>query len=529
MRPIWKQVSSAILAALTTSLAHAARADEAAVSAPNAHAAEAPTKRCQELRRALGGGPEPKLHLDIGAQCMRIELPLFATVRGEGVSSFPVDRFGSRFGPTPSVSPMLRLGARFSTGLVFEPVLLLAEAELDVPTGVVAPSPDLGGQGFPGSEGLDVELRKLHLRASVGSALHLDLGVQTSHFGMGLVANDGAHGWEPGSAAFLDPRSGDRVLRAELSTGPHTPAHVALAVGADKVLRDDALLEGDSARQFFGAVLFGVGTRTSGGAYLVRRHQESAGGRETDVTIMDATGKASFDIPGARLELATEWALITGRTGLGATVENPTHRVLEIGGAAHAALDAGAFGTVIDFLYASGDPSPSDTSEHGFHVDPNYAFGLLLFRHVTAAVSARTAGLAGDPTLVGVPQDAERVAARGGASNTVAFFPKLRYRPVPKLELYGGPLFAFANAPNIDVFNTKIAGGTPRSPLGGDAGRYLGTELDLGARYRTPLAGGDLVLGAEIGAVSPGNAFLDASGAKMGAIYGGRAIARYRF
>jgi hypothetical protein len=467
--------------------------------------------------------------MTFGQDCMRLELPLSAAVRGEGVSSFPVDRFGTRFGATPSVAPELRLGARFTSGTALRPIAVLAEAEIDLPAGVVAPSPGLGGQGFPGSEGLGVELRKLHARASLGTALHLDLGVQTSHFGMGLVSNDGAHGWAPGSAAFSDPRSGDRVLRAELSTGPHTPARLALAVGADKVLGDDVLLDGDSARQFFGAVLVGAGTPTSAGAYVVQRHQESAAGRVTDVTVVDGTAKLTLQGDGMRFGLETEWALVTGTTDLGATLEHPTHKVLELGGAARASLDAGAFGTVIDFLYASGDQSPSDGNEHAFHVDPNYSFGLLLFRQVTSAVSARTAGLGGDPTLVGSAQDVERIPTRGGASNTVALFPKLRYRPLEKLEVYGGPLFAFANTPSVDVFNTQIAGGTPRSSLGGETGTYLGTELDLGARYRMKLAGGDLMMGAEIGALSPGNAFLSADGTKMGAVYGGRVIARYRF
>lgn len=471
----------------------------------------------------------PHLHLPIGTRCMQLELPLSVSGRVEGVSSFPVDRSGNSFGPTPSVSPELRLGARFSSGMEWRPFGLLVEAEADLPTGSAAPDPGVGGQGFPGSEGLAIQLRKLHARASLGTALHLDLGAQTSHFGMGLISNDGAHGWEPGSAAFSDPRGGDRVLRAQLSTGPNTSARVVLSVGADKVLGDDALLDGDSARQFFGALVVGAGKPTSAGAYVVRRHQESAAGRATDVTVVDLTAKAAIKIPGAQLGFETEWALVKGATELGATVEHPTHDILELGGAARASLDAGAFGTVIDFLYASGDRNPYDHSENAFRVDPNYAFGLLLFRQVMAAQSARTAGMAGDPLLVGVAQDVERVPTRGSATNTVAFFPKLRYRPVAGLEVYGGPLFAFANVANVDVFNTQLAGGSLRSSLGGDAGSYLGTELDLGVRYRARVGGGELTVGAEAGTLSPGSAFLTVDERKMSAVYGGRAMARYRF
>jgi hypothetical protein len=175
-------------------------------------------------------------------------------------------------------------------------VTLLFEGEADLVTGVAARDPGIAGQGFPGGEGFAVELRKLHVRASLAKALHLDVGAQTSHFGMGLVSNDGAHGWEPGSAAFSDPRSGDRVLRAQLSTGPHTPLGFALNFGVDKVLGDDVLLAGDSAQQMFVALVVGAGKPTSAGVYVVQRHQENAAGATTDVQVVDLTGKLTLRI-----------------------------------------------------------------------------------------------------------------------------------------------------------------------------------------------------------------------------------------
>ena len=414
--------------------------------------------------------------------------------------------------------------------MAWAPFAVLVEAEADVLTGVAASDPGAAGQGYPGSEGLAIDLRKLHARASIARAIHLDVGAQTSHFGMGLLSNDGAHGWEPGSASFSDPRRGDRVLRAQLSTGPHTPAGLALSFGVDKVIGDDVLLAGDSARQVFGAILLGVGKPLSGGAYVVRRHQENAAGRATDVTVMDLTAKATLEIPGATLAVETEWALVNGTTDLGATLEHRTHDVLELGGAARASIDAGVLGAVLDFLYASGDQNPYDGAQNAFHVDPNFATGLLLFRQVMAAQSARTPATAADPLLVARPaDDLERVPTHGSATNTVAFSPKLRVRPIDGLELYGGPIFALANVPNADAFNTQIGGGAARSSLGGQAGRYLGTELDLGVRYRAILRGSELTVGVEGGALRPGNAFRAIDESTMGAVYGGRAMLRYRF
>jgi hypothetical protein len=472
----------------------------------------------------------PFAHLDVGDQCMRLELPLSLAGRVQGTSSFPVDRYGSVYHPGAATSPEVRVGARFSSGRAWAPFALLVEAEGDVVTGVSAPDPSVAGDGFPGAAGISSQLRKAHARLSLGPYLHLDGGVQTSHFGMGLVSNDGAHNWEPGSASFTDPRGGDRVLRAQIASGPLTPLGFLFTIGADKVIADDILLSGDSARQFFGAAVLGYGKPTTGAVSFIRRHQENSVGRATDVTVVDLTAKTSFQIPGAILGLETEWAFISGATDLGASLEHPVHDVLQIGGAARVSLDTGVLGSVVDFLYASGDQNPTDGAVNAFHVDPNYGFGLLLFQQVMTAQSARTAVVAADPQLVGTPaSDLERVPLRGNATNTVAVFPKLRYRPIAGLETYGGPLFAFANVPNTDVFNTQISGGVPHGSLGGPAGRYLGTELDLGVRYRTLVYGSEITIGAEGGVLAPGNAFVNLDNKKMASVTGGRAMLRYRF
>lgn len=491
-----------------------------------------PALRGPPTAATLGGvatSYAPYARASLGAKCMQLELPLSLAGRVEGISGFPLDRFGDSLGARASASPEVRAGARFSSGLAWAPFALLAEAEVDLLTGTAAAEPIVAAPGALGTDGLALQLRKLHTRVSLGPVVHLDVGAQTSHFGMGLLANDGAHGWEPGSAVFVDPRRGDRVLRAQVIVGPLSDVGIVTSFGVDKVLGDDAMLDGDSARQVFGALLVGVGKPLSAGAYVVRRHQESAAGRATDVTVADLTAKATVKVPGAMLGLETEWALITGTTELGATFERPKHDVLSLGGAARASLDAGAFGTVVDFLYASGDQNNYDSAQNGFQVDPNFGYGLLLFRHVVAAQTARASGLAGDPQLVGTAQDASRLATRGAATNTVALFPRLRVRPLAGLEVYGGPLFAFANVPSTDPFNSRITGGSPRSALGGPAAEALGTEIDLGVRYRALFHGQELTLGVEAGALFPGAGFGAVDGARMGAVGGGRTMLRWRF
>ena len=196
---------------------------------------------------------------------------------------------------------------------------------------------------------------------------------------------------------------------------------------------------------------------------------------------------------------------------------------MQLGVAARAAVDYKAFGAVLDVLYASGDRNLDDEQQNGFKADPNYELGLLLFRQVLADQSARGAFTAGDPTLVGVPSaNLERIPTRGSATNTLAFFPRMHVRPVAGFEAYGGFLFAFAAATPVDPLNTRISGGIPHNALGGASGRYLGTEVDGGIRYRLNVAGGEITLGAEMGALRPGNALRKRDGNNMGAVYGSR-------
>ena len=109
----------------------------------------------------------------------------------------------------------------------------------------------------------------------------------------------------------------------------------------------------------------------------------------------------------------------------------------------------------------------------------------------------------------------------------MSFFPRGWIRPVDGLEIYGGPLFAFSNVDLADARPTRLAGGDPRNAFGGDPGGYLGTELDVGIRYRALVQGSVLTVGVEGGIFQPGNAFADADGQTMQSVSGARAMLNY--
>ena len=470
----------------------------------------------------------PLLNFELAPKCMRLEIPVSAAASGEVATRIPLDSAGNVLPKSRSFRPRFRLGARFDSGQAWLPIVLHGEYEHDLPTGTLQPDVPFEGRGYAGAGGIDHELRQAFVRISLGRYAHLGVGWMTSHWGLGLVANDGAHGWQPGSGRFSDPRSGDRVLRAQLATGPHTDAGLFAAVNADLLdgdwlTDDDVLLPGDRAMQVSMAAIAGRGRPNGAGIYGVARHQETPNGAATDVFAGDLYLHAGAELGKVKLALEAEAVVVAGTTELAPSTDFPEHDVLQLGAALRGTLDAGRVASVFDVMYASGDQNLDDGVQNAFKADPNYEMGLLLFRHVLANQSARAVFTAGDPELVGIPaNDLDRIPTRGSATNTLALFPRLRIRPIAGLEFYFGPLFALAAKPPADPLNTRVAGGSARNALGGAPGRYLGTEVDAGVRYRVNIAGSEITAGIEGGSFRPGSALQHADGTLMDPVHGAR-------
>ncbi len=462
----------------------------------------------------------------------KVRFPIMLGARTEAVNSFAVDRDGNTFQSGAAISPLLRIGVRLETTRpLVGKLMLMMEYEHDLPTGSWTSGDPVDGEGLPNGASFNHSLRKAYGRLSVGPYLHVGGGFMTSHWGLGLLANDGGHGWEPGSARFTDPRGGDIVLRGFLATGPLTKAGIVATVAFDKVWEDAILLDGDSAYQFIASALVGRNKPHQGGFFLVHRRQTATGGRTLNVTAIDLAGRTELKLTkgGSKLIIEAEAAVIFGETSFGASPDYPTSKVIQLGAALRTSLDFCRFGGVLDLVYASGDQNSYDDSSSGFRADPNFETGLLLFRYVQAAQTGRGYGTATDPQLVGAPPGGiERLPTRGGVSNAVVIFPRLWVRPVRGLEIYGGVLVALAPVKNIDPFNTKLAGGSSRNALDGTPGSYWGTEVDLGVRYRLGLRRTVLEIGLEGGVLFPGSALRDASGDNPKPAYGGRLLLSYR-
>jgi hypothetical protein len=379
----------------------------------------------------------------------------------------------------------------------------------------------------------------------------LRVGQQPSHWGMGLVANDGDH-----PSLFGDYRYGnivEQVLFATKPLGEKSPFVVALA--GNLVYRDNVaqLTNGDHAWQGILAAFYEQGPDMLG-VYGVYRHQSTDRSSEPyfpyadtiDVAVADLAGHFArpVDVPGetayvfGSFEAATELGSTNAERTPDETLAGKKTSIQSYGGAVAAGVvltgqkgprhdDArgrrpdlwGRLVAQVEVGYASGDANPYDDTEKRFVFDPNHKVGLLLFDEVMRWQTARAAVAAQDPKLTNgsrPPPGAWLLPSNGGVFGAEYVYPTMIYRPRPWLDLKGGAVIAQTTADFVDPYRVA-AQGAYVNYQGGDPKRHdLGVELDGGFETRIPLEYGlKLQLGAQAGVLFPGGALADASGATM--------------
>ena len=459
-----------------------------------------------------------------------IQASFLLGTRLEHTSSFLVDKDGAKFDSPFTANVLGRVGLTFNSRRSMAPVGLGLDLEVDAISGIVTDAPVLDGVGVPNTGGFDHTIRKAGLRFSVGPYFHILGGYMMSDWGLGLIANGGERGWEPGNALFHDARGGDNVIRVAVASGPTTPAGLFVALAYDWVQRDDSVLDGDKANNITGLVSVGRGGPYQGGLYVAYRNQESEGGATLNALAIDAAIDLKFDLTqSVKLRVEGELAYLIGKTTLAPTTDFPEHDIQQLGAALRVGVDAGSAGGVLDFLYASGDQNFDDAAQNGFKADSNYQLGFLAYRYVMAAQTARAPHTASNLELVGRPaEDLDRFPTRGSMTNTISIYPRAWYRPIDGIEIYAGPLIALSEVPITDPLNTRIAGGDARNALDGKPGNYIGTEIDVGLRYTGLFYGTQLQVGLEYGVFLPGSAFQNKAGETPEPVHGARFMLEYK-
>ncbi len=411
--------------------------------------------------------------------------------------------------------------------------------EIDFPRGFVAGDTTqfvgAARDDFADQKWYEVHPRALYLEYLTPIGL-LRVGHQPSHWGMGLLANDGSH-----AQLFGDVRRGsivERLLFATRPAGEDTPFVIAIA--GDLVYEDARaeLLEGDRALQAVAAVRWEE-RRWNIGLYGVFRHQERdrhAVDERTpfteDLTIgaLDVAGAFDADIPGVDGYLFGEMeaAVIGGNTtqvrNVQLTASGDEEDVLSFGGAAklgavltHAGDDGVRFGRValaVEWGYASGDADPYDGVTRRFSFDQNHNVGLVLFDHVLAWKTARAATIAQDPAIVNRPAPGlQFLPSEGGVFGAQYINPTVVVRPKHWIDLKAGAVLAQTSADFVDPYQAGALGNYANYDGGDDRRHDLGVEIDAGADVRLHLTEHFMVnAGFEGGILLAGGAFDDAAG-----------------
>jgi hypothetical protein len=380
----------------------------------------------------------------------------------------------------------------------------------------------------------------------------LRAGQQPSHWGMGLVANDGDH-----PSLFGDYRYGnivEQILFATKPLGVQSPFVVALA--GNLVYRDNVanLIKGDRAWQGILAAFYERGPDMLG-VYGVYRHQSRDQTSEPnyfpyadtiDVGVLDVAGHFARPIA-----LPDETAFVFGSfeaaTELGST--NAERTIYQAASGTKTSIQtyggAAALGVVlagrqprfvapqpdkrpdlygklvaqVEVGYASGDADPNDGTEKRFVFDPNHKVGLLLFDEVMRWQTARALVAAQDPNLSNgsrPPPGTGLLPSNGGVFGAEYVNPTVVYRPRSWLDLKAGAVVAQTTADYVDPYRVAVQGAYVNFTGGNPKRHDLGVELDGGFEARIPLEFGlKLQLGAQAGVLFPGGALADATGAAM--------------
>ena len=482
------------------------------------------------------GAKEPSLlHTTFGDFKLKVpgEVRAFSTY----VSSFPIDRDETESETGPYVDTRLELGLELTRASSCCPWGFKAVYRHEFLVGTMVGRPELEGEGLPHEERAWQKWKEGFVEVSYQRWVRVAVGLQTNRWGLGLLANNTDHGAEFGSGRFSIPVDADQSLRVALTVLPFLQTNsslkgLAFFVAGDRVWEDAnaRYLDDDKAYQGIGAIKWIHGKDTDIGAYMARRLQTDASGREVRVTAVDAAGQFRFDAGGGDLVGGAEVASVRGTTTRAPSFDYPRHDVAQFGAAATAGFEMDDAGAWVDFVYATGDQNPFDADQNAFYANKSFDLGLLMFEELVAYQTGRSVHTASDPNYIGIPpEDVEQLASRGRITNAIVVSPRASYRPIKWLETYGRPIFAWTSVPWTDPFNTNINGGAQRNALNADPGRYYGTEVDLGVRAYHANSAFDLMGGLEGGVVFPGSAFARPDGNNMDPVYGARLHMRARF
>jgi hypothetical protein len=418
-----------------------------------------------------------------------------------GVSDFAVDAEGNSIAGDADQLVLIRSRARMAwtersqSGLIVGVELDALAGPIGMQTWSVPDSPDERQRNQGMNLARDaVTMRKLSVMDKKDHALW-EVGLTTSNWGLGMVANDGSADPLFGNAEF-----GDRVLRARYTYMPFGGQRdfllpVYLTAALDQVVADDMaqIWEGQWANQAILSAYMGRGSLFGTGLYTAFRHQrELEAKRVTNAGIADWFFRLPIPVrKHSILVLGIEAASIFGRTDR-STSYNATDGlwISSQGMAIESQLIFLKSGQSLHLRggWASADQNPDDAWSKDFSFDRNYGVGMVLFDEFLGAIEGATYALLADPEHSGSPPDGVEAITTEGAFRRGSYIQGAhtwKGKGVLKgLRTKVGGMVARSNAPITQPFYTFRAGGQSTSHHNlATSGQLLGTELDWGLEY----------------------------------------------
>jgi hypothetical protein len=444
-------------------------------------------------------------------------------VTGTTVSNFPLDKEGNWYGADPLYTHRARVGLKVGNEKI------AIQTQWDLLTGLIGDNTwdvvgavDARGRHQAGlfKQG-SFKPRRASVLASLPAA-QVEAGLVTSHWGLGMIANDGAHDPWFGVTDF-----GDRVIRMRMTTRPGKTSPLSITAAFDRVVEDDMArwTDGQWADQGVLALMYADRVGRQLGVYAVARHQQELyEERDTRAQVLDVYGSAPIPIIGAySLTISGEAAGITGKTNRATTYGSPTSVRIQSAGAtglvSYARID-GALAFHLSGGWASGDGNPDDEVSHDFRFDRDFGVGQVLFDEFLGSIDAAAHHTLSDPQYSGQAPDGLDATVNEGAFQRASFLqPVVEVQPMDWLKARVGGAVSWSTGPISQRFYTYRAGGTPHNHHNQPtSGYHLGTELDWSldiGRLKVPagkrrlplpslvLSGGHLLIGESLQGAGP--------------------------
>jgi hypothetical protein len=355
--------------------------------------------------------------------------------------------------------------------------------------------------------GRDFDLRKAFVKARLGP-VGMQAGVATSHWGLGLLANDGNRDPIFGRNDF-----GDRVIRVQVGSRPFGGGKVplTLSLAGDRVLEDEFAHwtpfneedKGAKAWQGIGAVLWQPEDGATIGFYGVHRRQtESDDERQTIITALDAYSDWTTELDGWSLRLAGEGATLLGRSSRSVNYNYQDHLRVRSGGLTGLVeLDPKDLPLrgIFRAGWASGDGNGDNDVVNDFAYDRDFDAGMVAHDELGGAIDAAAYDQIGRPEHSGgAPEGADAIVREGAFIHAIFLQPVVAVDATEWLEVRAGATLHWSTSPIAHPFTTTRNGGVPAN--------YLGTQTEgyaMGPELNWALEVGDVVVGPERAGLKP--------------------------